>query len=149
MRPARSSSPKTSVRRRDAAGIALVELIIFTALVMIVIVAALTSLESVTNAQAFQMNRSESLASMRTALNRMTKELRQASAVDTSTSNASVMSFTTYVGAVPRTVLYRASGTTLTRSLDGATALPILTNLASTNVFTRPSRAAVPPTFNG
>lgn len=103
---------------------------------MIVIVAALTSLESVTNAQAFQMNRSESLTSMRGALNRMTKELRQANTIDTAASNATVMSFTTYIGGVPRAVVYRASGTTLTRSLDGATAVPMLTHLESTNLFT-------------
>ena len=135
MRPAPSSSRKISVRKHDAAGIALIELIIFTALVMIVMVAALTSLESVTNAQAFQVDRSESLTSMRLALNRMTKELRQATAINVSASDAGVMSFTTYIGGVQRSVVYRASGTTLTRSLDGGTALPLVTHLASTTLF--------------
>ena len=137
MRPARSSSAKTNARRGDAeAGVALFELIIYTALLLLVIGAALSSLESVTKAQAFQMNRSQTLASMRGALNRMTKELRQASSVDTAVSNATTMTFSTYVGSVSHTVTYRASGTVLTRALDAGTATPLLTGLSSTSIFT-------------
>lgn len=137
MRPTPSSLDSTSARERDAeSGVALLELLIYTALVLVVIGATLTSLESATNAQAFQTDRSTSLASMRITLNRMTKELRQASAIDTSASSASAMTFSTYLESVQHTLTYSASGTQLTRAIDGGTAVPVLQHLSSTQIFT-------------
>ena len=136
MPPTPSSLGSTSVRERDSqAGVALLELLIYTALVLVVIGATLTSLQTVTNAQAFQADRSTTLAAMRVTMNRMTKELRQASSVDTSASSASVMTFTTYLESVQHTLTYRASGTQLTRAIDGGTAVPVLKNLSSTQIF--------------
>ena len=136
MRPARSLLRRTSARERDAAGVTLVELLIYSGLLLLVITAALSSLESVTNAQAFQVDRSESLTSMRITLNRMTKELRQATEVDTAASSSSAITFTTYVGGVTHTLTYRASGTVLTRAIDGGTAISVLNHIASTSLFT-------------
>ena len=136
MPPTPSSWARTSARERGSeSGVALLELLIYTALVLVVIGATLTSLQTVTNAQALQTDRSTALASMRATLNRMTKELRQASSVDTSTSSASVMAFTTYLESVQHTITYRASGTQLTRAIDGGTAVPVLKNLSSTQIF--------------
>lgn len=136
MRPPRSPSRRTSARERDASGVALVELLVYSVLMLIVITAALNSLETVTDAQAFQVDRSEALASMRIALNRMTKELRQATEVDAASSSPSRIVFTTYVGGVTHAITYDASGTVLTRSIDGGTAVPLQDHLASTQLFT-------------
>ena len=137
MRRPRSPLRKTSAPERETgAGFALIELLIYSALLMVVMGASLSSLESVTGAQAFQMNRSESLAAMRVALNRMTAELRQASSIDTALSGPSTLTFSTYVRGTKRTVTYRATGTVLTRAFDGGAAVPALQNLALTNVFT-------------
>ncbi len=107
----------------------------YSVLLLIVVTAALNSLESVTNAQAFQVDRSESLASMRLAVNRMTKEIRQATEVDASSSSASRLVITTYVGGVAHAITYDASGTVLTRSLDGGAAVLLQDHLASTQLF--------------
>ena len=137
MRPTPSSWARTNARERNSeSGVALLELLIYTALVLVVIGATLTSLQSVTSAQVLQTDRSTALASMRATLNRMAKELRQASSVDTSVSSASVMTFNTYLESVQHTLTYRASGTQLTRAIDGGTAVPVLKNLSSTQIFT-------------
>ena len=137
MRPPRSALRKTSApERNNCSGIALIELLIYSALLMVVMGASLSSLEGVTNAQAFQMNRSQSLAAMRVTLNRMTAELRQASSVDSALSGPSTLTFNTYIRGAKRTMTYRATGTVLTRAFDGGADVPVLQDLASTNVFT-------------
>jgi hypothetical protein len=128
---------KTNAPERDtSSGIALIELLIYSALLMVVMGATLSSLEGVTNAQSFQMNRSQTLASMRVTLNRMTAELRQASSVDPALSNPSTLTFSTYVRGAKRNVTYRAQDTVLSRAFDGGADVPVLQDLASTNVFT-------------
>lgn len=137
MRPPRSAWRKTSAPERETdSGIALIELLIYSALLMVVMGASLSALEGVTNAQSFQMNRSQSLAAMRVTMNHMTAELRQASSVDAAKSDASTVTFSTYIRGVPRTVTYRAQGTVLTRASDSGADVPVLQDLASTKVFT-------------
>ena len=68
------------------------------------------TLDTVTRSEAYQADRTQSLDSMRLVLNTMTKELRQATAVDDATSTASHISFTTYVHGASRRVQYDAKG---------------------------------------
>jgi type II secretory pathway component PulJ len=105
-------------------------------LLLLVLVAVFDSLDTVSSSQAFQADRSNSLTDMRNALNRMTKDLRQATAVDETASTASTITFTTYLDGTSTQVVYDASGTTLTRKVGTGTAFPVLKHLASTNVFT-------------
>jgi hypothetical protein len=54
--------------------------------------------------------------------------------VVTQTANSFVAD--TYIQGVKHRVAYTASGTTLTRKVDGGTAVTLLTNLANTTIFT-------------
>jgi hypothetical protein len=94
----------------------------------------LTIFTSVQRSTAFVQNRSEALDEMRLVIDQMTKEIRQATFVNP-TSTASRIAMTTYLLGVPKQVVYQA-GTTLTRSVDGGTAQILASDLASTNVFT-------------
>src|SRR5438128_826572 len=109
---------------------------ISSALLLIVLVAILSTFESVSNAQAFQADRTQNLDQMRGVLNRMTKDLRQATTVDEAASTASTITFSTAINGVSTQIVYAASGTTLTRKIGSGTAFVVLKNLASTSIFT-------------
>lgn len=113
----------------------IVEVAITSALLMIILLAIFNTLDSVSSSQAFQADRTKNLDDMRTILNKMTKELRQASTVSESTSTASSITFTTSINDVATQITYNASGTTLTKKTGSAAAFPVLTNLASTSLF--------------
>jgi type II secretory pathway component PulJ len=78
--------------------------------------------------------RANDLNDSRLAMQLMTKDLRQAAAVHTDT--ASTLDVDTYVNGVKHRVAYTASGSNLTRSVDGGASQRLLSNLANTNVFT-------------
>jgi prepilin-type N-terminal cleavage/methylation domain-containing protein len=132
MRPTRSLFPKTSAAE---AGFSLIEVMITVALLAVVVGALLTIFESVQRSAAFVQNRSETLDSMRLVVDQMTKEIRQASSVS-ATSTASTITMNTYVLGVPKTIVYEASGSSLTRSVDGGPAVVLQTRLTSTSIFT-------------
>ena len=131
----------TPTPRREH-GFTLIELLITVSLLLVVGVVILQTLDSVTRSQAYQADRTESLDSMRLVLNTMTKELRQATAVDDATSTASHISFTTYVHGVSRRVQYTASAGTLTRRLDTGASITVQTGLATDSIF---SYQSAPP----
>jgi Tfp pilus assembly protein PilW len=138
MRRTRSHSRRTSAaeRGRGAAGNTIVELAITCSLLLVVLGVIYSSLENVMKAEAFENDRSTSLDTMRTVLNRMTRELRQASTVDETTSTPSHISFVSYAGGATHRFVYNATGTTLTRQVDGGATLTVVTGLASTSLFT-------------
>ena len=105
------------------------------ALLGIVLGGLLTVFESVQRSATFVQERSQTLDEMRVALDQMTKEIRQAQVVKTN-STASHLEMTSYVLGVQKTIVYDATGSTLTRSINGATAAPIQKNLSSTSLFT-------------
>lgn len=114
----------------------IVELMITSAILLVVLLATLSSFESVSNAQAYQADRSKTIDAMRGVLNRLTKDLRQAtSVVEPPASTPSFITFTTSINGVSTQIIYTASGTTLTRKVGSAAAFTVLTGLASTSVF--------------
>jgi type II secretory pathway component PulJ len=115
-------------------GVTVVELMV-TAAVMAIVAAAVMSvwLRGQTESDTIYARRND-LNDMRLAMQLMTKDLRQAGAVHTDT--ASTIDVETYVNGVKHRVAYTASGTTLTRSVDGVAAQRLLSNLANTNLFT-------------
>ena len=103
---------------------------------MVVLVAIFNSLDTVSRSQAFQADRTQNIDDMRGVLNRMTKELRQATSVtQPSASPSPTLTYVTYINDTPTTITYTASGTTLTRKVGAANPYPVLTHLASTEVF--------------
>jgi hypothetical protein len=103
---------------------------------MIVLLAAFDSFDTISKSQAYQADRTQNLDDMRGVLNRMTKDLRQATSVDEAASTASTITFTTYIDGVVTPVVYTASGNTLTRKVGTNNAFVVLDNLANTDVFT-------------
>jgi hypothetical protein len=111
---------------------------------MLVLGVLFTSLDGVVKSEAYTADRTASLATMRVTLNVMTRELRQASSVNEATSTASRIEFDTYGNGVPRHVVYDATGTTLTRTVNGGTAVTALTGLATTSLFSYVTAPPVP-----
>jgi prepilin-type N-terminal cleavage/methylation domain-containing protein len=124
-------------RRTSAAehGFTLIELTITVAMLVLVLGMFFEALGSSQRSQSFAADRSEALDSLRTTIARVTKDARQATAID-ATSSASRLDMQTYVDGVLATVVYQISGTTLTRSLNGGTGIILMTNLASPSLFT-------------
>lgn len=126
----------SSLFRRISAreeGFTLLELVVVTALLMVVITAILTSFEVVQKASVRESSRSEETDSVRLAMEQMTKEIRQAADVRAG-SSSSFLDIDTYINGTATHVSYTASGTTLTRTANGVT-LPLLTRLSTTSLF--------------
>jgi type II secretory pathway component PulJ len=115
-------------------GVTVVELMV-TVAVMAIVVAAVMSVWLRGQTESSTVNaRSNDLNDTRLAMQLMTKDLRQAAAVHTDT--ASTIDVDTYVNGVKHRIAYTASGSNLTRSVDGVNAQRLLSNLANTNLFT-------------
>jgi Tfp pilus assembly protein PilW len=113
-----------------------VELVTTMGLLLVVLASILRVFESVNRSAALVRERSETLDSMRLALDRMTKEIRQARLVTPdAAAPATALTMQTYVLGQLRTIRYAASGQRLTRSVDGGAAVPIQDNLSSTSLF--------------
>jgi prepilin-type N-terminal cleavage/methylation domain-containing protein len=106
------------LRRED--GVTLVELLV-TAAVMAIVVAAVMSV--------WLRGQTES-----STIYSRSKDLRQSAVVHTDT--ASTIDVDTYVDGVKHRIAYTASGSNLTRSVDGVAGQRLLSNLANTNLFT-------------
>jgi type IV pilus assembly protein PilW len=130
--------PTSSRCRRTSAaesGFSLIEVVITVTLLAIVLGALLTVFESVQRSAAFVQNRSETLDTMRVVVDQMTKEIRQATSVSSSSTDA-MLDMTTYVLGVSKHIVYQAAGSELTRTVDGGTAVVVQTRLTSTSLFT-------------
>ena len=127
-------------------GFTLVELLTASALLLVVMAAMFSVFGGMQRFGARQASRSQSSDVVRLAMERMTKEIRQATNVRT-TSTASYLDIDAYVGGVETRIIYDAtSGTTLTRTVDGVT-LPIVERLESSSIFlysSDPSTGAQP-----
>lgn len=134
--------PRRSATREQ--GFSLIELLITVSLFLVIGVVIIQTLDSVTRSQAYQADRSASLGSMRIALNNMTKELRQATAVDELNSSASSVSFSTYVRGSLRNIRYTAVNGTLTRRIDSGAPIAVQAGLANNSIFTYQSAPPVP-----
>lgn len=113
----------------------MIELSITSALLLLVLLTVFNALDSVSSAQAYQADRTQSLDNMRATLNKMTKELRQATTVSEASSTASSITFTTSINGIGTQIAYTASGTTLTKQVGSAAAFTVLERLATTTIF--------------
>jgi len=114
-------------------GFTLVELVIVTGLMLIVLTAILTAFSVIQRASVRESARSEESDSVRIAMERMTKEIRQAVDVRAG-SSATFLDIDTYISGIETRVSYTASGTTLTRT-SGSSTTTMLERLSSTSVF--------------
>ena len=128
-----------SARKRDRdrnrqRGTTLVELTITVGLVLVVVGVMLDSLGSAQRSERYAADRTEALDSMRGAIARFTKDVRQAEGVDEGAS-VSHLEADTYVQGVAARVVYDASGGVLTRTVDGGAAEVLIDRLVTDSVF--------------
>ncbi len=146
MQRTRSLFRRTSAAdpEHGSGGFTILEQVITCGLLLLVLGVIFSALDSVTKSEAYSSDRTAALDDMRLTLNRMTRELRQASSVNEATSTSSRIEFETYGGGAMRRVVYVLTGTVLTRSVNSAPAIPVLTGIAATNLFTYVSAPPVP-----
>lgn len=114
-------------------GFTLLELVVVTTLLMIVMTSILTAFEVIQKASVRESSRSEESDQVRLAMEQITKEVRQASDVRAG-SSGSYLDVDTYINGVATHISYLASGSTLTRTVNGQT-LTLLERLATSNIF--------------
>jgi Tfp pilus assembly protein PilW len=104
------------------------------ALLLLVMASMMTVFTSIQRTTVKQEQRAHGRDDVRVALERITKDLRQASAINTGSGGA-LLDMQTYVNGTATRVVYTASGTNLTRTV-GSTSRVILGRLSSTSLFT-------------
>ncbi len=96
-------------------------------------------------------NRRDVLTDGRTAIDQMTKQLRQGESVDQVASSASTLKFATYVDGVPTTIVWRVTGTaapyTLEQSRNGGTTFADLVSPLLCKTASDPGCTAPPFTY--
>lgn len=97
-------------------------------ILLIVMGSLLGVFASAQRTQSFAANRSETLDEMRLAMDQMTKDIRQATAV-WGTSTGSRIEIDTFVLGTTEHVIYEVTGSTLTRSIGSSTGIPLQTRI--------------------
>jgi Tfp pilus assembly protein PilW len=120
------------IRAREE-GFTLIELMMVCVLLMVVMTAILTAFNVIQTASVRESARSEESDQVRLAMERLSKEIRQASGVRAG-SSTTFLDIDTYVNGTETHISYTASGTTLSRTIDGETTT-MLERLSSTDVF--------------
>ncbi|MGH2786141.1 MAG: PilW family protein [Actinomycetota bacterium] len=105
---------------------------------MLVVIGSIMGVFQVVQRQsAYVKDRSETLDTMRIAVDRMTKEIRQARVVEPDgTAPATRFEMTTFLLGVEADIVYAVVGETLTRSVDGGTPVVLQDALATSDLFT-------------
>jgi type II secretory pathway component PulJ len=129
-------SPRTSAASRAQSddGYTLIEVMIVSALFLTVIGIVFSMLVSAQRSEALERGRGQTLDDMTVTMERMTKDLRQATSV-VGTPTASHIEIMTYDNGVQEDVVYDASGAKLTRTTNGETSL-VQNGLVNTQLFT-------------
>lgn len=96
------------------------EVIVTSSLLMLAVTAMLTLFNGIQQTAARQQSRSETSDQVRLAMERMTKEIRQATNIRAGSSPTS-LDMDTYVGGVERQVTWAIADGDLTRTIDGNT----------------------------
>ena len=121
-------------RQRCERGFSLIELTITLGLLLLVVGTLAMQLTSAQRTARYGADRAAILDETRASMARMTKDLRQASAIDPG-SDSDHLVLSTYVLGVAATVTYDISGATLRRTVAGRPAEILQTHLASSSIF--------------
>jgi Tfp pilus assembly protein PilV len=134
-------------RRHDRgvkdAGFTLIEILIVMTLLMVVMGILFSMLWQAQKSEMYSRGRTEALDSMRTALDRMTKDLRQAYNINGAPGPKS-LDVDTYVNGAKVRVVYDMSGGNLTRSVNAGPPVIIQADLRNASIFTYTPDANVP-----
>lgn len=132
MRPIRFRSPRTSA---PDAGFTIIEVAVTTSILMVVIVSLLGVFISAQRSQAYVADRAQTLDDLRIAMDRLTKELRQATVV-ASGATATSISVQTYIAGATETIGWAKTGETLYRTDDWGGNIPLLAPVTNSDIFT-------------
>jgi Tfp pilus assembly protein PilW len=128
-------------RLRDERGTSLIELVIVSAVSLVILGAVLSMLESGTKTERGTEARHSALLALRGGLVRIDKDLRQATSV-ASTSTTSHLDICTYISGSPKHVVYDIASGTLTRKISSTdcagavgTATPLVSHVTTTAAF--------------
>lgn len=110
---------------------------------MIVVVSLLGVFVSTQRSQAYVSDRSRTLDDLRVAMDRLTKELRQATTIQPGATATSI-TVRTFVGGNEELVTWAVSGGTLRRTDEWGGNASLLTPVTNTDVFTYTPDAARP-----
>ena len=124
-----------SRRTTAETGVTVIELTIALSVFLIVITAMYTLFAVVQRTTVRQDSRNQVVNEIGLALERLTKDARQATKIY-GDSSASVLHIDTYDNGTAITVTFAASGTTLTRTVGAGSAQTLLDGLTSTSLFT-------------
>jgi prepilin-type N-terminal cleavage/methylation domain-containing protein len=127
----------------DESGFTLVELIIVMVLLALVLAVVANTLWTVQRSEAYTRGRTVALDDMRSALNRMTKDLRQTADIN-GTPTASHLDIDTYIDGVETHVVYDVTDGVLTRSVGNGTAQLVQDELTNDEIFTYTPDATAP-----
>jgi prepilin-type N-terminal cleavage/methylation domain-containing protein len=141
--PATRARRATTSPAEGEAGFTLVELLV-TMLVMGVVASAVMMVAMRTfTTTATITNRRDVLADGRIALDRLSKQLRQAESIDSTCDDTPTdsITFTGYIDGTAATIVWQTSGSAEPYSLEestlgGANLIPIVSSLADDEVFT-------------
>ena len=142
-------------RLREEHGLSLIEVVIASFLSLVILLAVLATLDSGTKSERISQARQDALVDLRSAMAQMTKEIRQADSV-ASTSNQSRLDIQTFVGGAVHRVVYDVVGTPpnalLRRSLDGGTPVVLTDRVIAPQPFCyefdQPNCLSTTPTVN-
>ncbi len=135
LRSARTSVPE--------AGFTVIELTVTVAVLTLVVGSLLNVFVSAQRSQSYVTDRSEALDNLRLGMDRMSKEIRQATVVSAA-STSTTLTITTYVNGVSEIVTWRVSGSTLERVAPSGTVLAVLSRVVAGPVFTYSPSVAGP-----
>ena len=139
--PTRTGEPTTE------AGFTLLELVIVISLLSLVMVVMFNTLWSVQRSEAYTRGRVAAIDNMRISLNRITKDLRQATDFNT-TPTVSHIDVDTYVNGTAVRVVYDVTDGVITRSVDEATPIVMHEELTRDSIFTyTPVDSEIPDTI--
>jgi prepilin-type N-terminal cleavage/methylation domain-containing protein len=146
--PATRARRATTSRREAEAGFTLVELLV-TMLVMGVVATAVMAVAMRTFMTTTTItNRRDVLADGRTALDRLSKQLRQGESIDQGSSSPSSITFSGYIDGTPATIVWQVTGSSAPYTLEestlgGANSVSIVSALSDDQVFTYTTHGSV------
>ena len=130
-------------RLLDDRGVTVIELVIASALSLIVLLSVLAALDSGTRSERGSQARQETLVDLRGAMTRATKDIRQATSINPS-SNLTNLDIQTLVLGTPKRMIFSVSGSSLRRTVCagfaftaacGGTAAPLASNVTTATAF--------------
>ena len=125
---------RISARKRAEDGFSLIEITITVSIFTIVLASLIGVFISIQRSQAYVTDRSESMDSLRIAMDRLSKEVRQATTVGT--HSATSLQMVTFVGGSAEQITWAVAGGTLTRTDEWGASTVALEEVTNTNIFT-------------